>query len=106
MVEWEPIKYGNGIRLKSCYNQWFLRANGYWPPCRNSITHCPTDASPVVGYDVSNARLRQCSCSWQCYISGLLSSYSYTSASGANAGVLDASENADDATGDAYDQEY
>ncbi|KAH7521972.1 uncharacterized protein LOC107422744 isoform X2 [Ziziphus jujuba] len=47
-VEWEPIKYGNRIRLKSCYSQLFLRANGYWPPWRNWITHCPADGRGIL----------------------------------------------------------
>lgn len=37
-VEWEPIKEGYGVKLrtKSCK---FLRANGAMPPWRNSVTH-------------------------------------------------------------------
>ncbi|CAK9134324.1 unnamed protein product [Ilex paraguariensis] len=37
-VEWEPIKEGNCVRLKTRYGQ-FLRANGGLPPWRNSVTH-------------------------------------------------------------------
>ncbi|XP_024931108.3 uncharacterized protein LOC107422721 [Ziziphus jujuba] len=48
MVEWEPIKYGNGIRLKSCYSQWFLRASGYWPPGGHWITHCEADGHGIL----------------------------------------------------------
>lgn len=37
-VEWEPIREGFQVRLKTRYGQ-FLRANGGLPPWRNSITH-------------------------------------------------------------------
>ncbi|XP_071928486.1 uncharacterized protein [Coffea arabica] len=37
-VEWEPIKDGNQVKLKTRYGQ-FLRANGGLPPWRNSVTH-------------------------------------------------------------------
>ncbi|KAL3526481.1 hypothetical protein ACH5RR_011137 [Cinchona calisaya] len=37
-VEWEPIKDGFQIRLKTRYGN-YLRANGGLPPWRNSITH-------------------------------------------------------------------
>ncbi|XP_043726330.1 uncharacterized protein LOC122672888 [Telopea speciosissima] len=37
-VEWEPIREGMQIRLKTRYGH-FLRANGGLPPWRNSITH-------------------------------------------------------------------
>lgn len=37
-VEWEPIKDGSLVKLKTRYGQ-FLRANGGLPPWRNSITH-------------------------------------------------------------------
>ncbi|KAJ7943544.1 Actin cross-linking [Quillaja saponaria] len=37
-VEWEPIREGNHVKLKTRYAQ-FLRANGGLPPWRNSITH-------------------------------------------------------------------
>ncbi|XP_042513310.1 uncharacterized protein LOC122088195 [Macadamia integrifolia] len=37
-VEWEPIREGFQIRLKTRYGN-FLRANGGLPPWRNSITH-------------------------------------------------------------------
>ncbi|KAL9263473.1 hypothetical protein AKJ16_DCAP13462 [Drosera capensis] len=37
-VEWEPIKEGNQVRLKTRYGN-FLRANGGVPPWRNSVTH-------------------------------------------------------------------
>ncbi|KAL2559592.1 Actin cross-linking protein [Forsythia ovata] len=37
-VEWEPIKEGNSVKLKTRYGQ-FLRANGGLPPWRNSVTH-------------------------------------------------------------------
>lgn len=37
-VEWEPIREGFQVRLKTRYGQ-FLRANGGVPPWRNSITH-------------------------------------------------------------------
>ncbi|KAL5582395.1 hypothetical protein UlMin_014837 [Ulmus minor] len=37
-VEWEPIREGFQVKLKTRYGQ-FLRANGGLPPWRNSITH-------------------------------------------------------------------
>ncbi|KAL3643931.1 hypothetical protein CASFOL_011863 [Castilleja foliolosa] len=37
-VEWEPIRDGMQVRLKTRYGN-FLRANGGLPPWRNSITH-------------------------------------------------------------------
>ncbi|KAI4339362.1 hypothetical protein MLD38_024314 [Melastoma candidum] len=37
-VEWEPIRDGTRIRLKTRYGN-FLRANGGLPPWRNSLTH-------------------------------------------------------------------
>ncbi|KAK9119461.1 hypothetical protein Scep_017554 [Stephania cephalantha] len=37
-VEWEPVREGFQVRLKTRYGH-FLRANGGLPPWRNSITH-------------------------------------------------------------------
>ncbi|CAH2045043.1 unnamed protein product, partial [Thlaspi arvense] len=37
-TEWEPIREGVQVRLKTRYGQ-YLRANGGLPPWRNSITH-------------------------------------------------------------------
>ncbi|KAL8038639.1 hypothetical protein ABFX02_11G121000 [Erythranthe guttata] len=37
-VEWEPVRDGMQVKLKSRYGN-FLRANGGLPPWRNSITH-------------------------------------------------------------------
>ncbi|XP_075497228.1 uncharacterized protein LOC142543478 isoform X1 [Primulina tabacum] len=37
-VEWEPIKENGAVKLKTRYGQ-FLRANGGFPPWRNSVTH-------------------------------------------------------------------
>ncbi|XP_027913018.1 uncharacterized protein LOC114173024 [Vigna unguiculata] len=37
-VEWEPVKDGGHVRLKTRYGN-FLRANGGVPPWRNSVTH-------------------------------------------------------------------
>ncbi|KAH7845577.1 hypothetical protein Vadar_003683 [Vaccinium darrowii] len=37
-VDWEPIREGFQVRLKTRYGN-YLRANGGLPPWRNSITH-------------------------------------------------------------------
>lgn len=37
-VEWEPIRDGFQVKLKTRYGQ-YLRANGGLPPWRNSVTH-------------------------------------------------------------------
>ncbi|RZC79970.1 hypothetical protein C5167_042545 [Papaver somniferum] len=38
LVEWEPIREGHQVKLKTRYGN-YLRANGGVPPWRNSITH-------------------------------------------------------------------
>ncbi|XP_015887706.2 uncharacterized protein LOC107422722 [Ziziphus jujuba] len=44
-VEWEPIKCGNHMRLRSRFGHSFLRANGSLPPWRNTVTHFTADGS-------------------------------------------------------------
>ncbi|GMH19384.1 hypothetical protein Nepgr_021225 [Nepenthes gracilis] len=39
-VEWEPVKEGSHLKLKSLKGKgMFLRANGFTPPWKNSVTH-------------------------------------------------------------------
>ncbi|GAV63502.1 DUF569 domain-containing protein [Cephalotus follicularis] len=59
-VEWEPIREGVQVRLKTRYGQ-YLRANGGLPPWRNSITHdIPhrTATQDWVLWDVDVVQLR------------------------------------------------
>lgn len=59
-IEWEPIREGFQVRLKTRYGQ-FLRANGGLPPWRNSITHdipYRTSTQDWVLWDVDVIELR------------------------------------------------
>ncbi|KAG9159890.1 hypothetical protein Leryth_005648 [Lithospermum erythrorhizon] len=57
-VEWEPIKEGEHVRLKTRYGN-FLRANGGVPPWRNSVTHdIPHRHTDWVLWDVDLVELR------------------------------------------------
>lgn len=60
-VEWEPVRDGNLVRLKTRYGQ-YLRANGGLPPWRNSVTHdIPhrTSHQDWVLWDVEIVHLRE-----------------------------------------------
>ncbi|KAG7985475.1 hypothetical protein I3843_03G027100, partial [Carya illinoinensis] len=59
-LEWEPIREGFRVRLKTPYGQ-YLRANGGVPPWRNSITHdIPhrTSTQDWVLWDVDVVQIR------------------------------------------------
>ncbi|XP_058751203.1 uncharacterized protein LOC131624301 [Vicia villosa] len=48
-LEWEPIREGDHIRLRTRYGQ-YLRANGGLPPWRNSITHDIPHRSKTINW--------------------------------------------------------
>ncbi|XP_024013869.1 uncharacterized protein LOC18009470 [Eutrema salsugineum] len=50
-VEWEPVKEGSKMKLKTRYGN-FLRANGGLPPWRNSVTHDSPHVSESFLWDV------------------------------------------------------
>lgn len=59
-VEWEPIREGVQVRLRTRYGQ-YLRANGGLPPWRNTITHdVPhrTSTANWILWDVDIVELR------------------------------------------------
>lgn len=59
-IEWEPIREGVQVRLKTRYGQ-YLRGNGGLPPWRNSITHdVPhrTSTANWILWDVDIVELR------------------------------------------------
>ncbi|PSS28908.1 Chromatin modification-related protein EAF1 A like [Actinidia chinensis var. chinensis] len=57
-VEWEPIRDGVQVRLKTRYGN-YLRANGGLPPWRNSITHdIPHRHTDWVLWEVDVVELR------------------------------------------------
>ncbi|GFP90350.1 hypothetical protein PHJA_001178900 [Phtheirospermum japonicum] len=57
-VEWEPIRDGMQVKLKTRYGN-FLRANGGLPPWRNSITHdIPHRHRDWILWDVDVVELR------------------------------------------------
>uniref|UniRef100_A0A1J3CJU4 Uncharacterized protein n=1 Tax=Noccaea caerulescens TaxID=107243 RepID=A0A1J3CJU4_NOCCA len=50
-VEWEPVKEGSKMKLKTRYGN-LLRANGGLPPWRNSVTHDSPHVSDSFLWDV------------------------------------------------------
>jgi hypothetical protein len=59
-LEWEPIREGDQVRLRTRYGQ-YLRANGGLPPWRNSVTHdIPhrTKSANWILWDVDLVQLR------------------------------------------------
>ncbi|KFK41411.1 hypothetical protein AALP_AA2G127500 [Arabis alpina] len=50
-VEWEPVREGLKVKLKTRYGN-FLRANGGLPPWRNSVTHDTPHYSDSFLWDV------------------------------------------------------
>ncbi|CAA7031875.1 unnamed protein product [Microthlaspi erraticum] len=50
-VEWEPVKEGSKMKLKTRYGN-LLRANGGLPPWRNSVTHDSPHISDSFLWDV------------------------------------------------------
>ncbi|XP_022893471.1 uncharacterized protein LOC111407967, partial [Olea europaea var. sylvestris] len=58
-VEWEPIRDGMKIKLKTRYGD-YLRANGGLPPWRNSVTHdIPHRHHDWILWDVDVVEIRQ-----------------------------------------------
>ncbi|CAN7087450.1 unnamed protein product [Brassica oleracea var. botrytis] len=50
-VEWEPVKEGSKVKLKTRHGR-FLRGNGGLPPWRNSVTHDSRHSSDSFLWDV------------------------------------------------------
>ncbi|CAN7053776.1 unnamed protein product [Brassica rapa subsp. trilocularis] len=50
-VEWEPVKEGSKVKLKTRHGR-FLRGNGGLPPWRNSVTHGSHHSSDSFLWDV------------------------------------------------------
>ncbi|KAL2510190.1 Actin cross-linking protein [Forsythia ovata] len=71
-VEWEPIREGNSVKLKTRYGQ-FLRANGGLPPWRNSVTH-----------DIPHRTATQDSILWDVHLVEILVAQSPVAAAGAS----------------------
>ncbi|KAA8530303.1 hypothetical protein F0562_005012 [Nyssa sinensis] len=58
LVEWEPVRDGFQVRLKTRYGN-YLRANGGLPPWRNSITHdIPQRHSDWILWEVDVVEIR------------------------------------------------
>lgn len=74
-TEWEPIRDGFQLKLKSCHSK-YLRGNGGTPPWRNSVTHDEPHTGATknwILWDVEQVDLDGTDDSVASYLSSLLS---------------------------------